>query len=390
MYRWVFGDPANPTAGSTDINPSYTYGNAGQYTVTLIPTVACLDTVKKVITVTNPAPVAVAARDTNVCNDNSLVLTANTAAGNTVVWSTSPTFTNPVSGNTFSVNPTNRTNTYYVRATDANGCTGVDTVIVTNNKIQLQYTKAVDVCKGVAKQLTITNLTPDNVNVTWSPSGVVTGTGLTPTINTSTDGTVVATFTNQVGCTLRDTFTVKTHEVDAKAAIDQTVIYANDEVKLSSTPGSGNYTYRWIADNSNANITGTGTANTTAKPQSNTAFTVEITDQFGCKDTATVRVTVLTPECSEPYIFIPRAFSPDNGDELNDKVYVRGEFLTEVEFAIYTRWGELVFKTNNLETGWDGTHKGKAVNPDVYGYYVKGRCKDGQNFFKKGNITVLK
>ena len=59
-------------------------------------------------------------------------------------------------------------------------------------------------------------------------------------------------------------------------------------------------------------------------------------------------------------------------------------------FRSYNRWGERVFFTTSMENGWDGTFNGKAVSPDVYGYYVKGVCRKGETFFSKGNITVMK
>jgi hypothetical protein len=78
-----------------------------------------------------------------------------------------------------------------------------------------------------------------------------------------------------------------------------------------------------------------------------------VTDQYSCKDTASVNVKVLTPQCSEPFVFIPKAFSPNN-DGINEKVFVRGEYLKEegFEFAIYNRWGEKVFFTKNQKCVW--------------------------------------
>lgn len=35
-------------------------------------------------------------------------------------------------------------------------------------------------------------------------------------------------------------------------------------------------------------------------------------------------------------------------------------------FYIYDRWGSLIFKTNDPESGWDGTFKGKKCPLDVY------------------------
>jgi gliding motility-associated-like protein len=39
---------------------------------------------------------------------------------------------------------------------------------------------------------------------------------------------------------------------------------------------------------------------------------------------------------------------------------------------VFNRWGQLIFETNNPETGWDGTYKGELLNPGVYMYYMGG------------------
>jgi hypothetical protein len=41
-------------------------------------------------------------------------------------------------------------------------------------------------------------------------------------------------------------------------------------------------------------------------------------------------------------------------------------------------------------SGWDGTFRGKALDPDVYDYYLKAICVDGQESIIKGNVTLLK
>ncbi|MEN3041368.1 MAG: PKD domain-containing protein [Bacteroidia bacterium] len=64
-WFWLFGDPANPSASSTQPNPSYYYSQPGRYTVTLIVEnlYGCRDTITKadaVIKLPNPAPTALA------------------------------------------------------------------------------------------------------------------------------------------------------------------------------------------------------------------------------------------------------------------------------------------------------------------------------------------
>ena len=57
---------------------------------------------------------------------------------------------------------------------------------------------------------------------------------------------------------------------------------------------------------------------------------------------------------------------------------------------VFDRWGEKVFETRNQSTCWDGRHKGKLLNPDVYGFYLTVNCVNGQKFTKKGNVTILR
>jgi gliding motility-associated-like protein len=389
QYRWVFGDPTNPTAGSTVINPSYTYGQGGtSYIVTLIPTMGCLDTVRKFVPVRNGVAVSLtASNDSIVCNANQLALKATSNASK-IEWSTSSTFTPATVGANFNATPTGRVNTYYVRATDVNGCIATKTIVVNNFAINVTYDKLFNACVGVGKQISLTNNTPDVLSVTWTPATLIDGsnTVLNPIIKTNVDGTLNVKIANQYNCTLTDNIAVKANSVDASATIDQTVIYVDDQVSLGATPAGTGYTYKWTPS---TDVVTSTSATTKASPKVDTKYIVEVSDLNGCKDTASVNVKVLTPECAEPFVFIPRAFSP-NSDGINDKVYVRGEYLKEVEFAIYNRWGEQVFFTKSMEVGWDGTHKGAAVCPDVYGYYVKGICKKGETFFAKGNITVMK
>ena len=93
--------------------------------------------------------------------------------------------------------------------------------------------------------------------------------------------------------------------------------------------------------------------------------------------------------CGPPTIYIPNAFTP-NTDDKNEKLYVRGNFITELYFVVYDRWGEKVFETEDINKGWDGTFKGKVVDPDVYVYYLEATCEGGLQYFDKGNITVIR
>lgn len=90
--------------------------------------------------------------------------------------------------------------------------------------------------------------------------------------------------------------------------------------------------------------------------------TQTITNSYACPNTATLLVRVL-PEFR---FWIPNAFTPGNKDYLNDifKPIVIG--VKDYTFMIFDRWGELIYKTNDTEAGWNGTYKGKPCTDDVY------------------------
>jgi gliding motility-associated-like protein len=102
-----------------------------------------------------------------------------------------------------------------------------------------------------------------------------------------------------------------------------------------------------------------------------------------------VTVEVRDLLCEDPDIFVPNTFTP-NGDGNNDVLLVRGRSIRELEFMVFDRWGEKVFETNDQDRGWDGTFEGKPVDPAVFVYHLTVYCVDGQRFFTKGNVTIVR
>lgn len=125
-----------------------------------------------------------------------------------------------------------------------------------------------------------------------------------------------------------------------------------------------------------------------ATPQHPTTYTVIVT-RGPCTETLTVHVEVIDGGCEASDVFIPNTFTP-NGDGANDVMYARGYKLEEIYFAIYNRWGEMVFETTDKNVGWDGTYKGRPADVGVFGYYIKVKCYNGLETFKKGNITLIR
>ena len=52
---------------------------------------------------------------------------------------------------------------------------------------------------------------------------------------------------------------------------------------------------------------------------------------------------------------------------------------------IYNRWGQLVFHSDNIDQGWDGTSGGTVCQPDSYVWIVNVGFL-GQDIITQGNV----
>ena len=122
-------------------------------------------------------------------------------------------------------------------------------------------------------------------------------------------------------------------------------------------------------------------------PLENTDFTLILKDTLGCYEKT---IDIYVDVDIKYTLDVPGAFTPLSNDE-NSVVYVRGLGIKELrQFRIYNRWGEEVFFSDDLHTGWDGTIGGVVQNQDTYSYYVEAEMYDGNIKTKKGNIMLLK
>lgn len=122
-----------------------------------------------------------------------------------------------------------------------------------------------------------------------------------------------------------------------------------------------------------------------ATPHESTTFYAGVTSPYGCVEKDSVRVNV------RGLIYVPNAFTPD-GDGLNDIFKARGTDISSFEMEIYNRWGELVFRSDDIDRGWNGSLRGNAYYcpPDVYQYRIVATEHEGKVFELKGHVTLLR
>lgn len=244
-----------------------------------------------------------------------------------------------------------------------------------------------DVCVGQAVQFI--NQSTSGTTYLWDFGDNTTSTATNPVHSYGAAGTyTVELFVENPGCGFSDTATMNI----TVTSIDPTLVTATatpefvaegESSQLWAEPSG--FSYQWSPPDGldNPNI-----QNPLATPEQTTLYTVEIVDGE-CVYTAAVTVTVDELICGAPYIYLPNAFSP-NGDGENDELLVRGENLTDIYLTVYDRWGEKVFETEDQDKGWDGTFEGRDSDPAVFVYYLEAVCLDGQEYFEKGNVTLIR
>lgn len=127
-------------------------------------------------------------------------------------------------------------------------------------------------------------------------------------------------------------------------------------------------------------------------------ITLEAWSDEGCSEILTKNqiISVL----AEGEIVFPNAFKPDmNGpsggyfdlqaSEYNYIFHPLWDGVIEYNLKIYTRWGEQIFESEDVNIGWDGYINGNLASQAVYVWICSGKYANGQSFKKTGDVTLL-
>jgi len=129
-------------------------------------------------------------------------------------------------------------------------------------------------------------------------------------------------------------------------------------------------------------------------PKESQKYCVTLITKNGCRAEDCVRVVVM----KKSPVYIPNVFRPDSDIEKNNRFFINADskyYDKILNFEIFNRWGDVMYKLDNFEPndptlGWDGTFRGKQMDPGVYVYYIKIKRKDGSVEIFKGDVTLVK
>lgn len=168
---------------------------------------------------------------------------------------------------------------------------------------------------------------------------------------------------------------------DSMEVIGDTVINMGGTAFLLAT-GYGGASFNWIPNE------------LYDCPDCNGAFASPLLTQYCVveylsADGCAIRDSALVTVRFEDVIDVPNSFSP-NGNGVNEKVFVKGPGIESMTFRIFDRYGALVFESFDQTEGWDGTKKGKLLNPGSFLWTLEYTLIDGVAAQKSGTVTLYK
>jgi gliding motility-associated-like protein len=389
-YLWAPGTGLSGQSG-TSVIASPTSNTSYQVTGTIN---GCTNTASVNITVNTTIPVFVNPTSVFICPGYSTTLTASGASNYT--WSP-PAGLSSASGSTVMASPSVNT-VYTVVGTDAGGCTGSASVVVSINSLAIiSYTAEPTVaCTPLTSLFTFipgSNIIPGSC--TWdfddgSPASH--DTIVTHTFTDPGNYTVVLHAQTMDGCN------VTTSQIMTVYAIPEAEFIAHPDIVTTENPEVGFFDQsanetQWLWDfgdplSNDHNSSTAESPNHVYSIPGEYTVTLIASNDFGCADTTTGRIIVHQAF----YFWIPNAFSP-NGDQLNDFFQVKGLGYLEDTYTIriFDRWGKEVYFSSDINNPWDGMdEKGKVYDHGLFVYQIKITDESMHEHVFTGYFTLLR
>ncbi len=202
----------------------------------------------------------------------------------------------------------------------------------------------------------------------WNTGTSVSAITVGPTVNTI----YIVTVANN-GCTDTDDVAVTVDPLPSVYLGADTCIYSGDAIILDA--GTGVDSYLWQNGNTSQTCVVSDAGN----------YSITVTNYCG-----SAYDTIAIFECVTSCIWLPNAFTP-NGDGNNDMFYPVWTNIAEFELHIFDRWGNEIYKTTDINKGWDGKCESRACPEGVYPWLIFYKGSDSNVVKKKyGYVIIIK
>lgn len=381
-YTW---SPIQYLSNSEIANPTVTPDEDISYILS-VERSACVDTLFLEVQVENldvQFP-----DDVLICTTEEVELSVTSALDISVTWSENQDFSNPLNDNSqdYTISPIVSESITYYALVEGELCTQSEQVVVSVFSEFVELQNDMNICAGDTISVGVINELTGAI-YDWSPDNLIlSGDGGPSVIVTAIEPIELFVTVSIEECEADDSINIgviNSSDINFNAFATPETIISGGESQLGTTVSGLNYSWTPTETLSNSEI-----QNPIASPLETTTYYVT-GGEDDCFQSAEVTVRVVDFICGEPLVFLPNAFTP-NDDGENDELRVYGENLTDVHLAVFNRWGQKVFETFDQDIGWDGVYNGKLSDPAVFDYYLEVTCVGGEDYFEKGNVTLIR
>ncbi len=358
---------------------------SGTYFINLKNNFGCNKIVPVVVTI-NPKPILNINNPNAVCFPNKVdISAANIFTGNEATFQykffEDAALSIPITDPKIS-----KTGTYYVTATNAQGCYANNKIDVVVNDLPVLVVKnPSEVCYPEKVDITNTNLfegSSEKLNYSFYTNEALTDKLINPKA-VGKSGNYYVKATNSSGCYAFDKINVVINTLPTIVINKPKPIFDYDFIDLTSAEiikGSKDYSKtgyfydaslnRPISDPSKINKAG--------------VYYISLQNDKGCSVSASIELNILP----QPKIVVPTAFTPHK--ETNNRLY---PFLVSIQkltsFKVFNKWGILVFQTDLASNGWDGQFKSKMQPLETFSWFAEGIDAFGGKFQTTGKTILI-
>lgn len=339
-YQWSTGSQ----------QPDLFVSTAGTYWV--VVTNIC-ETAQDTIVIQQQQPPAVElGNDTVICAGTSITLNAY-FPGSTVLWSTGDTTASIV---------TSVADLYWVQVVNECGFDQEFKDVAVLQPPAVQFPNDTTACPGFSVTLDIPVQT---ATVTWHDGG----TGWT--VMADQPNTYWAQVVNMCG-SAGDTFVLDYYPAPQPYLGRDTALCFDAPYVLDAGAGTS---YLWSD----------GSTQPTLAASTPGGYWVIVTNQYNCSSGDSVSLFLACP----PVVLVPTGFTP-NGDGMNDEFNTYSKHITYFHVQVFDRWGTLIFESDDVSRGWDGTFGGRKMPIGSYAFLISYRDLEGVPYQRNGNVTLIR
>jgi gliding motility-associated-like protein len=237
-----------------------------------------------------------------------------------------------------------------------------------NCKPIIRLDSAVTLCRGDKKEL----YPGEFESYRWNDGSV----GKTLSVNK--EGVYFVTVTDKNNCQASDTA-----KITSLLQLPSAFLPSDTSVCISSS-------YHLSAPNAKSYLWNDNSTSSFLLVDKPGAYWLEIIDENNCRGKDSINIAFKECISTSKEFFIPTAFTPNN-DGKNDILKPRLPEIPRIyKFAIYNRWGQLVFQTADLSKGWDGRFNGIAQTTGVFAWTCSYQIGNMSPETKSGLVTVIR